>query len=540
MSDWLSPNPPHIADTLCEIRILKLIEMYKIEFLVIVSNRNTNSLQSLKNLLLSDDDIQKINNSNITVKDFQFKYHIETGTINVDQNPTYFILHFECEEEENIPRFVQSIRIIRSVLSIINPTIYKLWDDIAQYYSEKAYSKIYRLENLMRKLLTKFMYINLGINWTKERMPEEVKESVKLGNRDPNFLHNVDFIQLSNFLFSEKYPNHKESLITKLNKAENISELDLTEIKSLLPESNWSRYFEELVTCEGEFLSKRWDKLYKLRNSVAHSKFISIGELSEIEDLVDEITPILEEAINKLTKVVVPDDEIENIVENVASERNEKIGNFLVNYKSLENSLSKLSNQIKTSNNSIQNSIAPISKSLATISKINLIPQETLDAISSIANFRNMLVHNSVLDFEPITINNRIAEIIKLNEKISDEIEVNEEYHINKIKDDKIVNIYRKIKNYLLTLDGIEVKFNKHYISFKLVSNITDVKVQQKSVKVWLNVSYGNLVDPNSLAKNVSNIGHQGNGDYEVNIKSNENLSELFNLIKQSYEINKE
>ncbi len=514
--------------------------MYKVEFLVIVANRNTNSLRSLKSLLLSDDDIEKVSNSKISVKGYEFEYKIETGKINADKKPTYFVLHFECSNENDIPKFVKSIRTIRSVLSIINPTVYKLWDDISQYYAEQAYSKIYRVENLMRKLLTKFMYINLGINWTSERMPEEVIESIKSTSRDPNFLHNVDFIQLSNFLFSEKYPNHKESLIQKLSKADNIDELNLSEIKSLLPESNWSRYFEELVDCEDEFLSKRWERLYKLRNAIAHSRFVSIGDLNEVEDLADEITPILDDAIEKLSTITVPDDEIENVVENVASERNEQIGAFINNFKKLEGTLSKLNSQISKSNNSIQKSIYPISQSLKVLSQINLIPQETIDAIKSISTFRNHLVHNSSLEVEPVILNAKILELIKLNDTISDEIEVNEEYHINKIKDVKIVSIYNELKNFLLSLDGVSVKYNKHYISFKLNRNITDIKVQQKSVKVWLNVNFGNLDDPQNLTKNVSNIGHLGNGDYEIILKDDTKLKIVFELIKQAYEINKE
>ena len=73
--------------------------MYKVEFLLIVANRNTNSLRSLKSLLLSDDDIQKVTSSTITVNDFEFSYRIETGKINADKEPTYFVLNFECEEE---------------------------------------------------------------------------------------------------------------------------------------------------------------------------------------------------------------------------------------------------------------------------------------------------------------------------------------------------------------------------------------------------------------------------------------------------------
>jgi predicted transport protein len=514
--------------------------MYKIEFLVIVSKSNTNSLRSLKSLLQSDDDIEKVTSSKITVRGFEFGYRIETGKINADKEPTYFVLHFECSEESEIPEFVKSIRTVRSVLSIVNPTVYKLWDDVSQHYAEAAYSKIYRVENLMRKLLTKFMYINLGINWTSDRMPEDVAESINSGNKDPNFLHNVDFSQLSNFLFSEKFPNHKESLIKKLSKAESIEQLNLTEIKSLLPESNWSRYFETLVDCDDEFLSKRWEKLRLLRNAVAHSRFISIGDLNQIEDLTDEITPFLEEAINKLSNVIVPEDEIENVVENVASEQNEKIGSFINSFKKLEDTLSKINNQINASNNSIQKRVLPISQSLKAISQSNLVPQETIDAIKRISEFRNRLMHSSSFDIQPFELNSRINEVIQLTESMSDQIEVNEEYHINRIKDKSIVKIYEKIKEYALSLPGVEIKYNKHYITFRLDKNITDIKIQQKSVKVWINANYGEVSDPKNITKNVKEIGHQGNGDYEILIKDDEILPNVFDLIRQSYEINKE
>ncbi|WP_052515650.1 DUF5655 domain-containing protein [Phaeodactylibacter xiamenensis] len=514
--------------------------MYTVEFLVIVASTNTNSLKSLKSLLLSDDDVEKVTSTKITVAGYEFSYRVETGKINADKEPTYFVLHFECEKEDEIPKFVKSIRVIRSVLSIINPKIYKLWDDIAQYYSERAYSRIYKVENLLRKLLTKFMFINLGINWTSERMPEEVKESIRSGNKDPNFLHNVDFIQLSNFLFSEKYPNHKEFLIKKLSKADSIDELNLEEIKSLLPESNWSRYFEELVDCEGEFFIKRWERLYKLRNAIAHNRFISIGELEEVEELVEELSLIIEEAIEKLSRVVVPDDELENVVENVASERNQQVGNFIASFKELENTLSKLSKQFSIGEQLAKNTIVPISKSISLLANANAIPREILDDLHIANKFRNLVVHSSTFDIPSLLIGDRIEEIKRLNESLSDKIEVKEEDHLAKITDESIIGIYRSLKEYLLSLDNVEVKYNKHYISFKLGRNITDIKIQQKSVKIWLNARYGELSDPNDIARDVSKVGHLGNGDYQITIRSGDDLEPLFELINQSYQLNKE
>jgi len=74
----------------------------------------------------------------------------------------------------------------------------------------------------------------------------------------------------------------------------------------------------------------------------------------------------------------------------------------------------------------------------------------------------------------------------------------------------------------------------------KLNRNIANIKVQQKSVKVWLNVSFESLSDPQNITKNVSSIGHQGDGDYEILLKDDSKLDAVFDLIKKSYEINKE
>ena len=48
----------------------------------------------------------------------------------------------------------------------------------------------------------------------------------------------------------------------------------------------------------------------------------------------------------------------------------------------------------------------------------------------------------------------------------------------------------------------------------------------------------GTLNDPKKSARDVSNIGHWGNGDYEIKIKELSNLSYLLSLIQQSYDMN--
>ena len=53
-----------------------------------------------------------------------------------------------------------------------------------------------------------------------------------------------------------------------------------------------------------------------------------------------------------------------------------------------------------------------------------------------------------------------------------------------------------------------------------------------------MNLKKGILVEPKKLARDVSDIGHHGNGDYEINVKDNSNIDYILSLIKQSYDKN--
>ena len=54
-----------------------------------------------------------------------------------------------------------------------------------------------------------------------------------------------------------------------------------------------------------------------------------------------------------------------------------------------------------------------------------------------------------------------------------------------------------------------------------------DIHLQKSQIKVWINLTKGELEDPKNLARDVSKIGHWGNGDYEIIIKPNSDLDYL-------------
>lgn len=124
-------------------------------------------------------------------------------------------------------------------------------------------------------------------------------------------------------------------------------------------------------------------------------------------------------------------------------------------------------------------------------------------------------------------------------EKVTREIKVfTEQEHIEK-GSEEIQELYEKIKNAVLDLDGLELKPKKLYIAFVASTNIIDVNIQRNQIKIWINMLKGELDDPKKICRDVSSIGHWGNGDYEIAIKTDEDLEYIMSLVKQSLRKNK-
>ncbi len=78
----------------------------------------------------------------------------------------------------------------------------------------------------------------------------------------------------------------------------------------------------------------------------------------------------------------------------------------------------------------------------------------------------------------------------------------------------------------------------KIYIAFKANTNVIDIQICQKSFKIWINMRQGTLDDPKEFTRDVSKIGHNGNGDYELKIQPGDDLNYLMYLVGQSYKKN--
>jgi predicted transport protein len=102
----------------------------------------------------------------------------------------------------------------------------------------------------------------------------------------------------------------------------------------------------------------------------------------------------------------------------------------------------------------------------------------------------------------------------------------------------EISDIYFELKERILELGSdIEIVPRKEYIGFKRGSNFVDFEFQKKQLKVFINMKSGSLDDPMEITRDVSNVGHYGNGDYQISVNQKTDLDYLMVLIKQSYSI---
>lgn len=125
------------------------------------------------------------------------------------------------------------------------------------------------------------------------------------------------------------------------------------------------------------------------------------------------------------------------------------------------------------------------------------------------------------------------------NEIQSDNFDYTEEYHLSKAPHD-IARLYNSLKTAVLDKFQLNVDSYKSYIAFKKNGkNVFDIRLLKSKVWLWINMKKGTLNDPKEFTRDVSQIGHQGNGDYDLTISNQEEIEYVLTLIEQSYNKNK-
>ena len=246
------------------------------------------------------------------------RFSIETNKCK-SMHERYFLLTLECQEAELIDEFndlCDQIRTIGERLSPGRTTINTIWDDVGRIYAEKSYPLINEVENLLRRLIAKFMLITVGVKWSKEEIsPELVKKIEKFEDTEPyvNDLHKLDFIHLRQVLFEKKRDISLAEIDRLLNRTD-FSNEDKEKILKYIPRSNWEKYFSKLIEERESSLEKKWELLYELRNKVAHNRHVKKKEFEEIKGLTTQIKGILAKASAKVGEIDLNEEDRELII----------------------------------------------------------------------------------------------------------------------------------------------------------------------------------------------------------------------------------
>jgi uncharacterized protein with ParB-like and HNH nuclease domain/predicted transport protein len=97
--------------------------------------------------------------------------------------------------------------------------------------------------------------------------------------------------------------------------------------------------------------------------------------------------------------------------------------------------------------------------------------------------------------------------------------------------------LFEELRKRVLNIDSsVTEEFQKLYIAFKSPSNFLDVIPQKDKLKLSVDIGIDDLDDPRGLARDVSDVGHWGNGETEFTLTSATDLDYALSLITQAYE----
>lgn len=150
-------------------------------------------------------------------------------------------------------------------------------------------------------------------------------------------------------------------------------------------------------------------------------------------------------------------------------------------------------------------------------------------------NMIGLVQHKTTSDESISTISDDKSNVVN---QVSREVKVfTEEDHLHQPKiSDTIKQVYQDLKERILNMGGdVNITPKKSYIGYKRKTNFFDVLIQKNDLWCWINMKKGELDDPKNLCRDITNIGHYGNGDYDIRINENTDLDYVMFLINQSY-----
>lgn len=109
--------------------------------------------------------------------------------------------------------------------------------------------------------------------------------------------------------------------------------------------------------------------------------------------------------------------------------------------------------------------------------------------------------------------------------------------HPSVAEDGSMRPLFEALRKEVLALDPcVTEEIFKSYIAFKAETNFLDVVAQAKRLRLSFNMKFHELHDEKGLVRDMTNIGHYGNGDAEIAINAIGELPYVMGLVRQAFE----
>ena len=104
------------------------------------------------------------------------------------------------------------------------------------------------------------------------------------------------------------------------------------------------------------------------------------------------------------------------------------------------------------------------------------------------------------------------------------------------------VNAFTKIlfesldKRIMNLAPAVKKEYKKLYVAYKLDTNFVDVVFQKQRLRISINMKFSEINDPNGICKDITGLGRWGNGDVELFMEHQDELDQIMEIVKQSFD----
>ena len=100
----------------------------------------------------------------------------------------------------------------------------------------------------------------------------------------------------------------------------------------------------------------------------------------------------------------------------------------------------------------------------------------------------------------------------------------------------EVLELFEALYKRILNLDAaVREEYKKFYIAYKATTNFVDIGPQKSRLRLSLNLQFDDINDPKGLCKDVTSLGHWGNGDVEVSFSSLNQIDDVMFLVRQAF-----